>query len=75
MPIATAQRLVVEFGRLVRTHARADLDPWLADAAHSRIPELVSFVHGVQRDYDAVAAAFTSPHSHDYVAYCTSSPG
>jgi len=65
--IATAQRLVVEFGRIIRTHARADLDPWLADAAHSRIPELVSFVCGVRRDYDAVAAALISPHSQGQV--------
>ncbi len=65
--IATAQRLIVEFGRLIRTHARADLDPWLAEAAHSRIPELVSFVRGVRRDYDAVAAALVSPHSQGQV--------
>ena len=65
--IANAQRLVVDCGRIVRTHANADLDPWLADAAHSRIPELVSVVHGVQRDDAAVAAALTSPHSQGQV--------
>ncbi len=40
--IATAQRLVADFGRIVRTRACADRNLWLADAAHSRIPELVS---------------------------------
>lgn len=61
--IATAQRLVADFGRIVRTRALTDLEPWLADAAHSRIPELVSFVRGLRRDAAAVAAALTSPHS------------
>lgn len=65
--IATAQRLVVDFGRIVRTRAQTELDAWLADAAHSRIPELVSFVRGVRRDAAAVAAALTSPHSQGQV--------
>ncbi len=67
MTIATAQRLVADFGRIVRTRACSELDSWLADARHSRIPELVSFVRGVQRDYAAVAAALTSPHSQGQV--------
>jgi transposase len=45
----------------------AELEVWLADTARSRIPELVSFVRGVQRDYAAVAAALTSPHSQGQV--------
>jgi transposase len=65
--IATAQALVEDFGRIVRTRARADLDPWLATAARSRIPELVSFVNGIRRDEAAVAAALTSPHSQGQV--------
>ena len=67
MPIATAQRLVVDFGRIVRTRERADLDGWLPDAAHCRIPELLSFVRGMRRDDDAVAAALVSPHNQEQV--------
>jgi transposase len=66
-PIATAQRLVAEFSQIVRTRTPADLEPWLSAATHSRLPELVSFVHGVRRDAAAVAAALTSPHSQGQV--------
>lgn len=65
--IATAQRLISDFSRIVRTRAVEELDVWLADTARSRIPELVSFVRGVQRDYAAVAAALTSSHSQGQV--------
>jgi transposase len=61
--IARAQTLVADFGRIVRTRAQADLEPWLQLAAQSQLPELVSFVNGIRRDYEAVAAASTSPHS------------
>jgi transposase len=61
--IAQAQTLVEDFGRIVRGRARADLDPWLHLAAGSQLPELVSFANGIRRDYEAVAAALTSPHS------------
>jgi len=61
--IARAQTLVADFGRIVRARAHADLDSWLEAAAYCRIPELVSFVNGIRRDYDAVAAALISPHS------------
>ena len=44
-----------------------ELDAWLAEARRSHIPELVSFVRGVRRDYAAVAAALTSPHSQGQV--------
>jgi transposase len=65
--IATAQRLVSDFGRMVRTRAVLDLDAWLAEVRHCRIPELVSFVRGVHRDAAAVTAALTSPHSQGQV--------
>ncbi len=65
--IATAQALVQDFTRMVRERARGDLDRWLAAAAESGIAELVSFVNGVRRDFEAVAAAFTSPHSQGQV--------
>jgi transposase len=65
--IATAQRLVSAFGRIIRTRALTELDTWLTETRRSRIPELVSFVRGVRRDAAAVAAALTSPHSQGQV--------
>jgi transposase len=61
--IATAQSLVEQFRQMVRTRARDELDAWLAAAKASGISELVSFVTGVQRDYAAVAAAFSATWS------------
>jgi transposase len=61
--IACAQTLVEDFDRIVRTRAPGDLDAWLETAGTSHIPELTSFVKGIRRDYAAVAAALTSPHS------------
>jgi transposase len=61
--IAAVQTLGADFGRIVRTRARVDLEPWLQLAAQSQLPELISFANGVRRDYEAVAAALTSPHS------------
>src|SRR5260370_21589741 len=66
--MATARRLVADCGRIVRTRACADRNLWLADAAHRRIPELVSVVRGGRRDAAAIAAAVTSPHSQGQVA-------
>lgn len=60
--IATAHTLVEDSGRIVRAQAQADLDPWLQVALQSQLPGLVSFVSGMRRDDDAVAAALTSAH-------------
>lgn len=54
--IAVAQALVEQFTQMVRTRARGDLDAWLVAAGASGIQELASFVTGVRRDYEAVAA-------------------
>ncbi len=54
--IATAQAFVEQFRHMVRTRTRDDLDAWLVAAGESGIAELVSFVKGVRRDYEAVAA-------------------
>ena len=51
----------------MRTHAAADLNDWLLAARRSRIPELVSFAGGILRDFAAVAAALTLPHSQGQV--------
>jgi len=61
--IATAQTLAEDFGRIVRARADTELDAWLAQAAMSRISELVSFARGLQRDFAAVVAALRSPYS------------
>jgi transposase len=66
-PIALAQALADDFGRMVRSHAAADLSAWLLAARRSRIPELVSFAGGILRDFSAVAAAFTLAHSQGQV--------
>jgi transposase len=55
--IQQAQSLVNAFFRVVRQRDVAALDPWLVAAEQSAIPELVSFVQGIRRDYDAVEAA------------------
>jgi len=65
--IATAQHLVEDFGRIIRTHAPSELDPWLEAAGASHIPELKSFANGIRRDYEAVLAAVTSPYSQGQV--------
>ena len=66
-PIALAQALAADFGRMVRTHAASDLNDWLLAARRSRIPELVSFAGGILRDFFAVAAALTLDHSQGQV--------
>lgn len=55
--IQQARAFVNAFFRLVRQRDVAALDPWLESAEQSAIPELVSFVQGIRRDYDAVEAA------------------
>jgi transposase len=52
-----AQAFVNAFFRLVRQRDVPALDHWLAAAEQSAIPELVSFVQGIRRDYAAVEAA------------------
>jgi transposase len=40
----------------------------MKEARSSGIKELLSFVAGIERDYDAVKAGLTLKWSHDYVA-------
>ena len=47
----------------LRTRSGEQLDTWLAKVAASQIPELQSFLLGVERDKSAVAAGLTLPHS------------
>ncbi len=48
---------------MVRERKHERLRPWMEEAAKSGIPELKSFVGGIERDYDAVKAALRLPWS------------
>lgn len=59
--------LVQQFAQMLRTRTGEQLDTWLAKVAESRIPELQSFLLGIERDKSAVAAGLTLPHSNGIV--------
>ena len=56
-----------EIAQMLRTRTGQQLDTWLTKVAESRIPELRSFLLGVERDKPAVAAGLTLPHSNGVV--------
>lgn len=58
-----AYQLTQQFVSMLAEHRDTDLDQWLAQAKRSGIREIESFAHGIQRDYDAVRACFTSQWS------------
>jgi hypothetical protein len=62
-----AYDLVQEFATMLRTRTGENLDTWLTKAAASQIPELQSFVLGVERDKAAVRAGLTRPESNGIV--------
>jgi len=51
------------FLQMVRERKHQDLRSWMGQAASLGIPELKSFVAGIERDYDAVHAALRLPWS------------
>lgn len=55
--------LVQEFAQMLRTRTGEELDGWLEKARASQIPELQSFVVGIERDKAAVVAGLTLPQS------------
>jgi transposase len=59
--------LVQQFVQMLRTRTGEQLDTWLARVAASQIPELQSFLLGIERDKPAVAAGLTLPHSNGIV--------
>ena len=70
--IAQAQNLANTFWHLIRErhagcHDRQEvgrkLDAWVRAALSSKVPELVSFANGIQRDYQAVLAALLWEYS------------
>jgi transposase len=55
--VVAAQQLVLVFLQLLRKREPEALEPWIASAQSSGLPELVEFARGIMRDQDAVAAA------------------
>ena len=65
--IATAYHLAQDFMVMVRERQAAALERWLDRAATSAIPEIGSFMAGLQRDKAAVLAALELPWSNGQV--------
>lgn len=57
--VATAQRLVQDFARIVRAREATALEPWMEQAATSPLAEFRDFAAGLRRDASAVKAALT----------------
>jgi transposase len=55
--------LLQAFLKMVRQRKHQELRSWMEQAIRSSIPELGSFVAGIERDYDAVHAALRLPWS------------
>src|SRR6266536_4446351 len=61
--VQTVYALLQAFLRIVRERKHQELCFWMEQAIRSGIPELGSFVAGIERDYDAVHAALRLPWS------------
>ena len=61
--VQTIYDLLQAFLKMVRERKHQDLRGWMEQAVRSGIPELKSFVTGIERDYDAVHAALRLPWS------------
>ncbi|MBO0780397.1 MAG: transposase [Ktedonobacteraceae bacterium] len=61
-------RLLQSFLHMLRERKPELLNGWMKEARDSAIQELVSFVNGIERDYEAVRAGLTYAWNHDYVA-------
>jgi transposase len=61
--VQTVYALLQAFLKIVRERKHQELRPWMEQAIRSGIPELKSFVGGIERDYDAVHAALRLPWS------------
>jgi Transposase len=55
--------LAQTFFRLIRDHSSSQLTPWMERALQGKIPELRSFVRGLERDEAAVRAGLDLPWS------------
>ncbi len=63
-----AYQLGQGFVMMLAERRGGDLDTWLTQAEHSRLPEFKKMAKGIRLDYAAVKAAFSSEWSNDYVA-------
>jgi transposase len=54
-----AYELAQDFLQMMRKREGERLDAWLTRAHESQLPELQSFAHGVEEDYEAVKAGLT----------------
>jgi transposase len=61
--VETTYQLVQAFVQMVRERQGECLEAWLEQVRASQIPELISFVRGVERDKEAVIAGLTRPES------------
>ena len=61
--VQTIYGLLQAFLKMVRERTHQELRGWMEQAVRSGIPELKSFVTGIERDYDAVHAALRLPWS------------
>lgn len=59
--VSRVHALLHTFLDMVRERKPEQLRPWMQEALKSGIPELKSFVGGIERDYDAVKAALCFP--------------
>ena len=55
----TTYQLVQDFLQMMRHREGERLDVWLSQVHESCLPELQSFAHGVEEDYEAVKAGLT----------------
>ena len=61
--VQTLYALLQAFLSMVRERKHQDLRSWMRQASTCGIPELGSFVTGIEQDYDAVHAALRLPWS------------
>jgi transposase len=61
--VRTVQTFLHRFLSMVRERKHQQLRSWMEEAIKSGIPELKSFVAGIERDYDAVKEALRLPWS------------
>jgi transposase len=61
--VQAVHALLQAFLSMVRERKHQELPYWMEQAVKSGIPELGSFVAGIERDYDAVHAALCLPWS------------
>ncbi len=61
--VQTVHTLAQRFLEMVRERQGQQLRGWMQEAEKSSIPELKTFVAGIERDYDAVKTGLTRPES------------